>query len=128
MHYRLDWLIDWIVFYTVSAIFQPYNGGDNTSKVISFEFFESFSGGLIKKTWMDYFTETGFNKINNVTSRWLAYASIRDKRNTYQATNFFFNVLQNVKMYNALSFTTDLWQVLSQFLLVLLLKKLLRTF
>ena len=23
----LDWLIDWIVFYAVSAIFQPFNGG-----------------------------------------------------------------------------------------------------
>ena len=25
---------DWIVFYAVSTIFQPYNGGDNVSKYI----------------------------------------------------------------------------------------------
>ena len=31
------WLIDWIVFYAASAIFQPYNGGDSWLKVISFE-------------------------------------------------------------------------------------------
>ena len=24
---RVDWLIDWIVFYAISAIFQPYNSG-----------------------------------------------------------------------------------------------------
>ena len=25
--YMIDWLIDYIVFYAVSAIFRPYNGG-----------------------------------------------------------------------------------------------------
>ena len=25
---KIDWLIDWIVFYAVSAVFQPCNGGD----------------------------------------------------------------------------------------------------
>ena len=33
----LAWLIDWIVFYAVSAIFQPFNGGDFSLKVISLE-------------------------------------------------------------------------------------------
>ena len=32
----IDWLIDWIVFYTVSAIFQPYNSGDYWFQVIGF--------------------------------------------------------------------------------------------
>ena len=31
------WLINWIVFYVVSAMFQPYNGSDYCVKVISFE-------------------------------------------------------------------------------------------
>ena len=30
-------LIDWKVFYSVSVLFQPYNGGHYQSKVISFE-------------------------------------------------------------------------------------------
>ena len=31
------WLIDWILFYAASAIFQPYDDGDSWLKVISFE-------------------------------------------------------------------------------------------
>ena len=31
-------MIDWIVFYAVSAIFKPYNGGDYKLKVISLNF------------------------------------------------------------------------------------------
>ena len=27
-----NWLIDWIVFYAVSAIFQPYNGGVDANR------------------------------------------------------------------------------------------------
>ena len=27
MEQAIDWLIDLIVFYAISAIFQPYNGG-----------------------------------------------------------------------------------------------------
>ena len=27
--FRIDWLIDWIMFYAVVALFQPYNGGSS---------------------------------------------------------------------------------------------------
>ena len=35
----MDWLIDWLIdyVYAVSAIFQPYNGGDHWLKVTSYE-------------------------------------------------------------------------------------------
>ena len=35
----IDWLIDWIEFYAVSVIFQPYNGGEYSLNLISFEIF-----------------------------------------------------------------------------------------
>ena len=32
---KIDWLIDWLVFYVLSAIFQPYNGGQRTTAACS---------------------------------------------------------------------------------------------